>query len=575
MSRTRSPLSKEKSFTTIPPEGGGGGGDGTPTTSPYYWMPITDDGRRSSAVAPSPTLGEKYVVPANASGGWPISTAGRFQTGDGTSWANSYGETGLQAYVVREISGGVLTDIPSAGFGAVSGNATVTSQVDGQYWLPDFRVDALHSKNLESAISRTITTPPTAPANYLQYIIPSGATGVWSGKDNKVALSVSEHNTGVNTWVYRTPIGGEELYLEDEQVKIWYNPTTNQWESIATRIRFQDLADVVGPFDSSTDGYTWTWDDTTGKMTPTSPGALSPHALGDHTDTNWSSPPGAGQDGKVPVWVNGSSEFQLGIPSMVLNDLTDVSGTPNVGDVLGWNGSWAPVSLGGGSPHALGSHTDTSFGTPGAGQDAHYVGFVNAGGPSAKYQLLSLKEKIALTDLTDVNTAGGVPGNSLVLTGGGWVPGTPNVAAALKGASVTGRPDSGLFTVEYDTVGGLVVPQSSIYTGLRGKFLIPAGYNYAVFWACFQGGGAYFQPSAQGGVVNEYFTSGSGTTLQARSQMGTTFSYQAYSAGGTFQMSIGATQLAYSRPLPVIPGRYYGPASATDTIQYYGIILYA
>lgn len=63
------------------------------------------------------------------------------------------------------------------------------------------------------AKDKDLTTPPGSPANGDTYIIPSGATGVWSGKTNQIA-----HYYG-GAWVYWTPIEGVRLWLNDEDLE--------------------------------------------------------------------------------------------------------------------------------------------------------------------------------------------------------------------------------------------------------------------------------------------------------------------------------------------------------------------
>jgi hypothetical protein len=61
------------------------------------------------------------------------------------------------------------------------------------------RLDALLQLNV---ISGSVTTPPGSPAEGDKYIVPTGATGAWSGQTNKVALRMS------GGWVFFTPRTG-------------------------------------------------------------------------------------------------------------------------------------------------------------------------------------------------------------------------------------------------------------------------------------------------------------------------------------------------------------------------------
>ncbi|MDQ3565724.1 MAG: DUF2793 domain-containing protein [Pseudomonadota bacterium] len=69
------------------------------------------------------------------------------------------------------------------------------------------------------AKDRDLTTPPGSPANGDTYIIPSGATGVWSGKTNQIA-----HFYG-GAWVYWVPIEGVRLWLMDEDLEYAFDGT--------------------------------------------------------------------------------------------------------------------------------------------------------------------------------------------------------------------------------------------------------------------------------------------------------------------------------------------------------------
>lgn len=63
------------------------------------------------------------------------------------------------------------------------------------------------------AKDKDLTTPPGSPANGDTYIVPSGATGVWSGHTNKIA-----HYYG-GAWTFWTPIEGIRLWLNDEDTE--------------------------------------------------------------------------------------------------------------------------------------------------------------------------------------------------------------------------------------------------------------------------------------------------------------------------------------------------------------------
>lgn len=80
----------------------------------------------------------------------------------------------------------------------------------------------LAKRNIEyqaSVKNRTTTTPPSSPAVEDRYIIPSSATGAWSGKANQIA----EWNG--SSWVFYTPQVGWTCYVDDEQKVYSWNGT--------------------------------------------------------------------------------------------------------------------------------------------------------------------------------------------------------------------------------------------------------------------------------------------------------------------------------------------------------------
>jgi len=56
----------------------------------------------------------------------------------------------------------------------------------------------------DAVISKTVTDPPTLPEEGWRYIIPTGATGDWSGKTNQIA----EYSADLLDWVYTVPVAG-------------------------------------------------------------------------------------------------------------------------------------------------------------------------------------------------------------------------------------------------------------------------------------------------------------------------------------------------------------------------------
>lgn len=82
------------------------------------------------------------------------------------------------------------------------------------------RLDSFVGLNIEN---RTLTAPPAA-VNGESYIVATGGTGVWTGKDGKLAIYYE------GQWTYITPQMGMLAWLKLEGFMIRY--TANGWEAI-------------------------------------------------------------------------------------------------------------------------------------------------------------------------------------------------------------------------------------------------------------------------------------------------------------------------------------------------------
>lgn len=71
-----------------------------------------------------------------------------------------------------------------------------------------------------SAKTRATTAPPSTPAAGDTYIVPTGATGDWAGKEGQVAVWVP--GTPAGAWAYGVPRVGWVCYVEDEEVLTAY-----------------------------------------------------------------------------------------------------------------------------------------------------------------------------------------------------------------------------------------------------------------------------------------------------------------------------------------------------------------
>ncbi|WP_078410296.1 DUF2793 domain-containing protein [Priestia abyssalis] len=69
----------------------------------------------------------------------------------------------------------------------------------------------------DSVISKTTSVPPTSPVANDRYLIPSNATGAWSGKADQIA-----HYNG-SAWEYYSPAKGWSVYIDSENKNYVYN----------------------------------------------------------------------------------------------------------------------------------------------------------------------------------------------------------------------------------------------------------------------------------------------------------------------------------------------------------------
>ena len=101
------------------------------------------------------------------------------------------------------------------------GSDLVTDQVlkhdvDGYYATQEFVNDALAGLEWQDSVLSMTTDIPVSPSAGDRYIIPSGASGAWSGSDD----SIAEYST---IWVYTTPRAGLAAYVEDEGAYFVYS----------------------------------------------------------------------------------------------------------------------------------------------------------------------------------------------------------------------------------------------------------------------------------------------------------------------------------------------------------------
>ena len=72
-------------------------------------------------------------------------------------------------------------------------------------------------------LSRVTTTPPSSPTDGAAYIVPSAATGAWSGFYNKIAYAYS------GAWYFMSPLEGWYADVADEKALYRYSTTAGNW----------------------------------------------------------------------------------------------------------------------------------------------------------------------------------------------------------------------------------------------------------------------------------------------------------------------------------------------------------
>lgn len=206
------------------------GGSGTVTSvalsapSPFSvsGSPVTSTGTLALSL-PGGTTGTGALVLGTTPTFAGIADTGAVAAGtwNGTKIGLAYGgtnadlsATGGTSQVLKQTTlGGAVTVGPLAG-SDISTTAGVKAETQTNLAAGLRQLDAIPQLTVKSA---TTTTPPASPADGDCYIIPAGATGVWSGQTNKVAR-------------YSTVTGGYEFY---SPVKGWQASVDDTYPTIA------------------------------------------------------------------------------------------------------------------------------------------------------------------------------------------------------------------------------------------------------------------------------------------------------------------------------------------------------
>ncbi len=85
---------------------------------------------------------------------------------------------------------------------------------------PGTNTKAAANDYFPSVLDRDLATPPAAPAKSDRYLVASGGTGAWSGRDNQIAQWAG------SMWLFTIPTKGAQTYAEDELKGLVFDGTS-------------------------------------------------------------------------------------------------------------------------------------------------------------------------------------------------------------------------------------------------------------------------------------------------------------------------------------------------------------
>ncbi|WP_305972392.1 MULTISPECIES: DUF2793 domain-containing protein [unclassified Mameliella] len=107
-----------------------------------------------------------------------------------------------------------------------------------------------------AVIARDVTAPPASPAQGDRYLVPAGATGVWAGHADEIAVY------DMNTWIFQAPVAGWQARVLGEDAQVRFDGS--QWQDGAGTLQAETLG-VNGAADA------------TNRLTSTAPATLLTH----------------------------------------------------------------------------------------------------------------------------------------------------------------------------------------------------------------------------------------------------------------------------------------------------------
>ena len=119
--------------------------------------------------------------------------------------------------------------------GATPSNTTLWTSAK----VADYIADVIEGFSWQlPVISDTVTAPPANPNNGDRYIVPSGATGSWSGKTNMIAHWESP------AWTFTNPIKGFAVYVDSLNANKVFNGTV--WVGLGGIGNHESLTGLLG-----------------------------------------------------------------------------------------------------------------------------------------------------------------------------------------------------------------------------------------------------------------------------------------------------------------------------------------
>lgn len=516
--RSRDEVNKERRLTTVP----AGGGNGNVS---YSWgdslilEPVLDDPRRqliSAAPPGSPATGDRYLVPPDATGDW-TGHANKIAEWNGSVWTLAYpfneifslygvnlgtdGDKGVLVYSrargeyleyvkIEQEDLGTTVWKQRSDVGATPANYMA--------WLPLHTADQPHSI-VKDRIDSVDVLPASwgTPYPYQKRVIPAASPSPWNVHIGEIAMYVGISSVGGGAWIMQVPAEGDVVWVADKNQYYHYS-AAGAWVPLGNNITLNDLSDVntagaantnvlsynsgSGTWVPAAAGGTLALDDLTDVViaAPASGNVLSyngtnwvnsaaaAHALNAHTDTNLGSP-GAGENGYVVSWNNGTSRYVLTAPSAPGAHTLDSHSNVTISSIaanhkLRWNGSaWVNVL------DNLDSLTDVVITAAVTGDILYYDGTNWVDYPFAT---LLAAHNHTLDSLSNVSTGSKVSGDALIWNGVAWVPGsvTATVTAYFIMVWLTGLSGSVISSngVTYAYSGGI----HTLTPTVAGKYLI-------------------------------------------------------------------------------------------------------